>query len=538
MVKFPVLSDNRRLLRLCCMPMVALTVSASGISVTLDQNRLSVQAPDGAPVVIEQSEDLVMWSDLGSGIATDGYFLKEISGGGTRYFRAHAGATVIATNASPFVLTVNPELVTMPDGQIWRVAPQTVTVHPGTNYLAGDLFDGRLHVLKRRLHDGAVYYSRVIADTNGVTQVEPINAVLPITAIPKTKAAIAAHQALKVVLVGDSLEQGAGIADYHGTWPFLVFDATATTNAWSLRPEVSPLTYRNFGIGGITAEYGLIATRPGSPVLTTGYDLAIVGFGANPGTGDAVLVESMVHELRSAGIEVILQSGEQRQDGIATPFLDTDVFLAGIAANQGCALADTYSYMLENDGNYSTDKVHPSELGHQVWAGCMRSLLNGLPQESKAVVPASEFQSLTSLPESLRGAFPTSTTVQFTPTTTTGISAASLFPYNTMGVVLGKIPALSAVNVLVVGQSATFHADSACAVSLLTENPNGVQAEVLVEYGNGMPNRSLTVNGFFLPRITPSSGIGTWNTNLPVDLTITVTDGVLTLAGVSFPVRH
>ncbi|HTH46709.1 MAG TPA: SGNH/GDSL hydrolase family protein [Candidatus Limnocylindria bacterium] len=428
---------------------------------------------------------------------------------------------------------MNPELVALPDGQLWSVPPRTIQVRPGTNYLAGDLFDGKLHILSRRLHDGAVYFAKVIAGTNGVVQMEVLDAKFPTTAIPKTVAAIAAHLPLKLVLIGDSLTEGAGVADAHGTWPYLTFRPNATTNTWTLLDDVPRLTLTQLGIGGLTADYGLIATRPDSPVLTAGYDLAIVGFGANSIVGDAPLVESMVHALRAAGVEVILQTGEMREDGKPTPFLSSEELLAAVAANQGCELADTYAYMLETDGTYADDKVHPSVLGHQVWAGCIRSVLNGTLRDSRPNSPAEELVTWASLPLPLQSSFPNAATVQFKPAATTGSSAPASFS-NSMGPNLGGLSRATAVTVLTNGQSASFHADAACEVRLLTENMNGESASVSVEYGNGMTGTTVDVPGAFSPRIY----LGTeWLLNLPVDLTVTVTDGLLRLTGVSFPFR-
>lgn len=511
--------------------------AAAAIQLGISEQRLVAHAPEGAPVAIQQSDDLLTWQPLAKGLVLGGELRVDLPTGGTRFFRAVPAETAVKFTSDSFSVEVNPALSAMPGDQVWRVPPQTVQVSPGTNFIAADLFDGRLHVLSRRLHAGAVYYARVVADTNGPTQVEVLPAEFPLTAIPKTKAIIANHRPLKVALIGDSLTLGGGVPDIHDLWYFLLLDKTGTANPWSLLPEVSPLRYNNFGVGGILNEYALVATRADSPVLNSGYDVAIVGFGANSGLGDAALVEAMVHALRVAGVEVILQTGEQRMDGFATPFLADEEALAGIADRQGCAVADTYAYMLEVPGTYSADKVHPSVLGQHVWAGSMRSLMNGLPQDSQAVVPASEFGSLSSLPEALRASFPNAASVQFVPTTSTGVRAAATF-YNSLGTALGGLPTTAAITLLTNGQNATFLSDSACAVSLLTENKTGESAKLLIEYGNGQPGRALMVDGSFNPRINPAAAIGKWNTNLPVSLTVTVTNGLLRLTGVSFPVRH
>ncbi len=528
----------RRILPTSCLLIgFALCLKANPtLSLDIKPARLTVAAPPGTPVAIQQSEDLISWSELVRGVAEEGKFEAAIGSAGSRFFRAVSTESVVKITRGSFDLKINPSLVSRPDGQVWIQAPQTVTVRPGTNFLAADLFDGRLHVLPRRLHDGAIYFARILADATGAIQADLLDAAFPSTAIPKTMAAVAAHQPLSVVLIGDSLTEGAGVADYHDTWPFLVFQPSAPTNTWTLLQDVPQLGVRQLGIGGISAEYGLVATRAGSPVLADDYDLAIVGFGANTELGDAPLVEAIVHALRGAGIEVILQSGEKRLDGKATPFLSDEDLLRSVATNQGCALADTYSYMLETDGTYSTDNIHPSVLGHQVWAGCIRSVLNGLKEDPRPNRPSDALETLASLPESLRPGFPDSTTVQFKPSATTGITAPTLF-YNSIGPNLGRIPSATAITVLISGQSATFHADRACAVSLLSECQSTESANVQLEYGNGMPGNSLTVVGSFSPRLTPAAAIGLWSSNLPVDLTITVTDGLLRLSGVSFPFR-
>ena len=524
----------------CALLYTSAGLTAPVISLEHSPQHWVVQGPAGAPVTLQQSEDLLSWSNISQGIIADGEFQVAVSesGSGSRFFRAVPAETVLRLTTNSFDVEVNPALVPQPDGELWRVAPQTVRVKPGTNYLAGDLFDGQLHALPRRIHSGAVYYAVVIADTNGAVRAEVLPADFPATAIPKTKAILEAHRPLKVVLIGDSMTQGAGTADYHAHWDVLLFQIGATTSAWSLLTDGQSVTERNIALSGAHAEYGLAATYPGSPVLTSHYDLAIVSFGENLSFGDGPLVEAMIHHLRMANIEVILHTSGKNFLGYPSPFLEDDALLSGIAANQGCAIADTYYYMLENPNYYSPDLIHPSDLGHRVWAGCMRSILNRLPQESKPVVPADEFQSLTSIPAGQRANFPNSASIQFKPTTSSGTNAAPVF-YNSLTPILGGADAAVPVTLLGEGQSATYHADLACSISLMVENKDGESAKLRLDYGNGLPVGNMTISGTSRgPFIYPAPPIGYWNSNLPVNVTITVTNGLLRLEGVCFPVRR
>ncbi len=531
--------NSHAILLLAC-ALLHLNARAAGAVISLEHRpqHWVVQGPAGAPVTLQQSEDLLNWNDIAHGVIADDEFQVAVSASGSHFFRAVPAETVIRLSPNSFDVQVNPALVSGPDGAVWRVAPQTVRVRPGTNYLAGDLFDGQLHVLPRRIHSGAVFYGVVIADWGGAIRAEPLPAEFPRTAIPKTKAIITAHRPLKVALIGDSMTQGGGVRDYHQLWAFLLFEKTATTNTWTLLGDVPSVKQFNVGMAGAQAEYGLVATRPESPLLTSGYDLAIIGFGENQSFGDGPLVEAAVHNLRAAGIEVILHTSARNFVGAPTPFLEDEALLAQIAANQGCALADTYSYISENPGNTSADLIHPSVLGHGAWAGCMRSILNSLVQESNPLVPAAEFQSLASVPAVYQASFPNSASAQFKPTTSSGDTAAPWF-YNSLAPYLGGAEAGTPNTLLTQGQSATFHADLACSVSLMTESRDGEAANLELDYGNGMPVGTLTINGTSRgPVIWPFPGIGGWNTNLPVNLTITVKEGLIRLAGVSFPVRR
>jgi hypothetical protein len=241
---------------------------------------------------------------------------------------------VFIGTTNSLLIDVHPELLPMPDGSVSATPPATVSLKPGTNYVAIDLFDRQLHVLSRAIHQGAVSIGRLIANTNGLVEAQPFPAIPPLTAIPQTKSLIAAHEDIYPVLIGDSLTEGAGVADYHDTWPFLVFQPTATTNTWSLLTDVPHLHVLQMGVGGLSAEYGLVTVTEGSSRVSGTHRVAIVGFGANTTLGDAPLVEALVQRLRLSGIEVVLQTGESRPDGKPTPFLDDAEALSGIAERQ------------------------------------------------------------------------------------------------------------------------------------------------------------------------------------------------------------
>ena len=301
----------------------------------------------------------------------------------------------------------------------------TVRLLPSrTNYVMLDLYDGTFHSWQRNMDRGSICLGSVLTSSNAVVSINPAASVaVPSTRIPNTRAKLAAGQPVRVLLLGDSLTQGAGSTG-GSNWFNLLFSKSFVGQAVSFGK--ANITVINTGLGAVPARWGLVcigdvvggepasakvpvdapqfglsrgeyrntnasdnlSSIGGSKWLTVQPDLVIVCFGANGGIGsqeELGYLETIVHNLRKRGIEVILWNGYfcTTLDFLNTEF---DKYRA-IADWQGCEFVDTFSRIAElntdANGEFTgatyLDAIHQVNQGHLATAAAMKSLF-AVPQ--------------------------------------------------------------------------------------------------------------------------------------------------------------
>lgn len=400
-----------------------------------------------------------------------------------------------------------------------RVAAGQVTLIPGaTNYVAADLFDGRLHVWRRMLHDGAVEIGRVVTSSNGVVarQAAPIPR-LPASPVERFKRKLAEGRATRVVILGDSLLTQV----FPVGWESLLFVPGSGPAELTLKQPILA-EHRNYSLGAVGPLYGMAAlgeTRGQgkpyyvdtrgigfssgaflenfrtdgaevpirrSPAVTMAADLAIVGY-YNQSPYRLAYIESIVRQLRSTGAEVVLVASGPNEHDLEFRASDGGA-LAAIAGAYGCALADVNSWMREAYEQGQAvwgDGIHQSALGNQIWARCLRSILNDQAQTPRTPAePPVRLLFADQDPDAR--AFPEQCDVVFTPAAHNGTWAAPLTnslavrEFQNVAHFLGGKPIESSVLVLEPGQHAIFSHAAALTLDFLIEADSGAsyQAEV------------------------------------------------------------
>lgn len=408
------------------------------------------------------------------------------------------------------------------DSAALTIAAGELTLIPAaTNYVAVDLFEGRLHVWRRMLHDGAVELARLVTSSNGVValQAAPVPR-LPASPVERFKHKLAEGRATRVVILGDSLLTQV----FPVGWESLLFVPGAGPAELTLKQKTLA-EHRNYSLGAVGPLYGMAAlgeTRGQgkpyyvdtrgigfssgpflesfradgaevpirrSPAVTQAADLAIVGY-YNQSPYRLAYIESIVRQLRASGAEVVLvASGPNEQD---LNFRTSDgSALAAIASAYGCALADVNSWMREAYEQGQAvwgDGVHQSALGNQVWARCLRSVLNDQAQPSRTLVDPPVRQLLADQDPDAR-AFPEICDVVLTPAAHNGTWAGPLTnslaarDFQNVAHFLGGKPIESSVLVLEPGQHAIFSHAAALTLDFLIEADSGgsYQAEVRLD---------------------------------------------------------
>jgi len=295
------------------------------------------------------------------------------------------------------------------ESNIINVSGGSVTAQPSlTQYLYLDLFDLSLKLLRRNIHTGGVLIADIQTDANSVTNIFAHRLVLPKTRIPVTLSRLRNNNTQKTIigLVGDSLTAGAGGLP---RWRNLLFDEVTIPDTWKVSSAGITNIQRNFAIGGTVVDLGLAqACRSGFAASSSfantqvsylghyglksrdpsiaGYgtssmldcDCVIISYGANGGDDRHSKLESLVKTLRNNDVEVIIHTANFRSDSLDFEPIPLDI-VTRIADAHGCEIADTWGYMREaqdNGDSVFSDVIHPNALGHQIYAGCIRSVLH------------------------------------------------------------------------------------------------------------------------------------------------------------------
>jgi lysophospholipase L1-like esterase len=516
-----------------------------GTSVTL-----RVNGAEGQIYEVQSSEDLKDWSSVGLGQLHGGELRFEQFVPASRTRRYYRAARVMLPSPVPFQVlagsglsvSVDPGTLSFPGNDPIAVPGGDVMLKPNSvNHIGIDLFDFSLHAFTRKIHSGAVFLADVTTDAEGIIQIDAPRAVAArLSRVPKAQAAIRAGNSLNVLLIGDSLTQGAG-ASFSNIWSQLLFGDKARSSRWNLLPLDPQLKYANAAAGGNTVLYGmsLVGTAIGpngagwatdhpdqaifrtlyndarlvsqgqlapesfpSPFLSNPPDLLVIGFGANAISDEAVYLETIIREFRSRGTEVILLTSNRRFDG-NTPMLANEELLQLVSDNQACAIADTYDYVEEANRNgipTYADEVHQNDEGQRRYAAAIRSVLNDLKQEADPLQASPNRITLATPNFFPPGRFPTATLVQCFPNADTGSRTNARDPGLSLPVVLGRAGHAAAVTHLTTGQWATYAGSRVLAVDLIVENLPGENGVLRVSTGfDAYTVKSVPVYGALSP---------------------------------------
>ncbi|MEY9466301.1 hypothetical protein ABH973_006714 [Bradyrhizobium ottawaense] len=309
----------------------------------------------------------------------------------------------------------------------------------GTWYVGVDLFTQALIALPRLGHRGWIPVAKVVASASAVTLIQQISPVLPVTRIPRVLKKIIAGQAINVVVMGSSLEQGGNTTD----WPGMLFNASSGLTAYRVPGTIStkykavggaPNQYQLAQLGFASGHTGygypsagfpraLEAKLPpnGRSQLFSGVDLVVIGVLANGGDYRLECIEPIIRKLRQAGVEVILTTDNPQAASSWTlsyaALSGSGLYVDGpevirIADLYGVELADTAAYVFDATLRYTGDgriyaagdSIHMANgapagrtaapsCGHEVWARAVRSVITIDGQPGAPVSTSYDFSS-------------------------------------------------------------------------------------------------------------------------------------------------
>jgi lysophospholipase L1-like esterase len=204
--------------------------------------------------------------------------------------------------------------------------------------------------------------------------------------LPKTLSKLRERQALKMVLLGDSISEGYNASGYVDAPPHQ--PPYGELVAASLRETYgSEVAFKNLAVAGRETLWGIEQV---ASLLAEKPDLALIAFGMNDAGGKTPEeytenIRQIVEPLRAHGAEVILiatMTGNPEWTAFPDPsrFLEYRDALAGLTG-EGVALADVTSVWteivrrkkyLDLSGNGLN---HPNDFGHRLYAQVILALL-------------------------------------------------------------------------------------------------------------------------------------------------------------------
>lgn len=285
------------------------------------------------------------------------------------------------------------ELIVPPgevDGVKW--AGGRIAVSPErTQTLVVNLKTRDLHVLSRCLGDGEIALATITSSKDEISRLEQIVPQLPATRIPLALQKLSKGDSLRVSTLGTSLIENGRIPQ---GWMLQLFDNKKPVSRFYVgldsdeKTASSNVAVKNYALGGSNSRYTAavlgtaIVGNQGSPLPSPAFacDLAVVGLLPNDGIDRLEVFESVVRQLRSRGIEVLLLTDNAfAKAGEADPLWKDGEFVKEMADRYGCALADTAAYMREGElkglGVYK-DRIHHAPSGEDCWAEAIAGVLS------------------------------------------------------------------------------------------------------------------------------------------------------------------
>ncbi|MEM6373734.1 MAG: SGNH/GDSL hydrolase family protein [Pseudomonadota bacterium] len=318
--------------------------------------------------------------------------------------------------------SITASAITLPGAPAVTPAATLTVAASQVTYLVIDLGSLTYRLLDRVIHSGCVPMAKITADAQAVTSIEELPVVMPQTHLAAVQAKLAAAVGtgnVRAVLLGSSLIAGAG-AD--PKWTALTFESAGGTYRLANWEQID---LRNWAVGGSNIEMGQLftseATKPAggtgaaqalmqmrrtylrdtavpvsgdvglSDLLAQPPDIVLLGYG---GANDANMaiegVENVAVALRRAGIPVAIVTENSRLTPDPTVWAANGLAAAEIAKATGCALIDTHAYIyeavLQGQDAYD-DSIHQSELGHQLYAEAVKSVLEPMAKLQPAAEP-------------------------------------------------------------------------------------------------------------------------------------------------------
>lgn len=485
-------------------------------------------------------------------------------------------------SASGLVVSIEAFSIIDATGVAISVSSSSITARASsTQYLVLDIGSKGLKLLDRAYHDGCIPLAKVVTGSSTVSSITRLwQGESPKTYIPRTISKLSTAQTtnqVRIALLGDSLMEPAG----SGTkWDALLFDTGQVASGYNIT-GAGYVQKDVYAVGGSTTAYGIClvgeGSHPGdgayantalavaraegtkrfsppktnvgrSPLLTDPYDLAIIGYGANGGTFDLLLLENIVSALREVGTEVILVTSNYRSDN--ADFLKTrSDYLRKIAINHGCALVDTWMYVLEKSrAGYTVhaDTVHMAADGHKAWAEALYGVLSPAfyPYSKPNVVSTgrafgAQYESNST--EWIK--YPNSCQIQFTPSSTDGTANQTTTATTALlnpAILFGGKTSSTAVTTLANTKKASFAHPWATNVDLLVDGSSSFTAAIKTQSeGTTLATVSFTSSTTGRVEVVEGTGAGTYADVTDVfrynrGIQIVVTSGTCKLIGVIF----
>lgn len=285
------------------------------------------------------------------------------------------------------------ELIVPPgeiDGVKW--AGGRVAVSPGsTQTLVVNLKTRELHLLSRCIGDGEIALATITSSEDEILRLEQTVPQLPSTRIPLALQKISKGDPLRVSTLGTSLIENGRIPQ---GWMLQLFDSKKPISRFYVgldsdeKTTSSNIAVKNYALGGSNSRYtaavlGRAIAGDKNRLLSSpafDCDLAVVGLLPNEGIDRLEIFESVVRQLRSQGIEVLLLTDNAfAKGGEGDPLWKDGEFVKKMADRYGCALADTAAYMREGElkglGVYK-DRIHHAPAGEDCWAEAVAGVLS------------------------------------------------------------------------------------------------------------------------------------------------------------------